>query len=133
MEPIYDFNFVKDLQTRAFLVSAFNAVSECELWPWFKCFDSSNSFMFSTGPEMTKFQTVLFKDPINNYHSGTSYGCVLREIEYIAKNGYEKYKTEHENQVMQETLCLIMKEGEKEFVKENKRQMTYSDLRRLYG
>ena len=107
MEPIiYDFNFVKDLQNRAFLVSAFNSVSECELWPWFKNFDSSNSFfMFSTEPEINKLQTVLFKDPINNNHSGTSYGYILREIEYIAKNGYEMYKVEFsKNREIQDIL-----------------------------
>ena len=34
---------------------------------------------------------------------------------------------------MQTALINIMKEGEKEFVKENKRTMTYSEMRSLYG
>ena len=34
---------------------------------------------------------------------------------------------------MQHLVLNIMKEGEKEFVKENKRFMTYSEMRRLYG
>jgi hypothetical protein len=34
---------------------------------------------------------------------------------------------------MQTIVLNIMKEGEKEFVKENKRCMTYSEMRRLYG
>jgi len=35
--------------------------------------------------------------------------------------------------VIQETLINIMKEGEKEFVRENKRTMTYLEMRQLYG
>jgi hypothetical protein len=32
------------------------------------------------------------KDPINMDHSGSSYGWIMREIEYIAKYGYSKYE-----------------------------------------
>jgi len=35
--------------------------------------------------------------------------------------------------VIQETLINIMKEGEKEFVRENNRKMTYLEMRQLYG
>jgi hypothetical protein len=37
------------------------------------------------------------------------------------------------NLEMQTALINIMKEGEKEFVKENKRTMTYLEMRSLYG
>ncbi len=33
----------------------------------------------------------------------------------------------------QDALINIMKEGEKEFIKANKRTMTYSELRSIYG
>jgi len=87
-----NFDFITDLQNRAFLVSAFNAITNCELWSWFNDFDSSNNFMFSTGSEIDLLRAELSKDPINNFHSGASYGFVLRQMEYIAKNGYETYK-----------------------------------------
>jgi hypothetical protein len=90
-----NFDFINDLQSRAFFVSAFKAITICELWPWFNDFDSSNNFMFSTGAEIDLLRAELNKDPINNFHSGASYGFVLRQMEYIAKNGYEKYKIEY--------------------------------------
>ena len=34
---------------------------------------------------------------------------------------------------LQQAVIQIMKEGEKEFIKENKRTFTYSELRQLYG
>jgi hypothetical protein len=37
------------------------------------------------------------------------------------------------NLEMQTAVINIMKEGEKEFVKENKRTMTYLEMRSLYG
>ena len=34
---------------------------------------------------------------------------------------------------LQQAVIQIMKEGEKEFIKEKKRTFTYSELRQLYG
>lgn len=51
--------------------------------------------MFSTGAEIDLLRSELSKDRVNSYHSGASYGFVLRQMEYIAKNGYEMYKTEY--------------------------------------
>ncbi len=94
-ENIFDFDFVKDKQNRAFLISCANAVSRCELWKWFNDFDSSKNFMFSTGQEIDLLRVELSKDEININHSGASFGFVLRQIEYIAKHGYNMYKTEY--------------------------------------
>jgi len=91
----YNFAFITDLQNRAFLVSAFKAITKCELWPWFNDFDSSDNFMFSSCLEIDLLRAELSKDRVNGYHSGASYGFVLRQMEYIAKNGYEKYKSEY--------------------------------------
>lgn len=94
-ENIFDFDFIKDKQNRLFLISAANAVSSCNLWHWLNEFDSSTNFMFSTGTEIDMLRTALSKDPINANHSGLSFGFVLRQIEYIAKYGYNMYKIEY--------------------------------------
>ena len=91
----FSFSFVKDLHDRALFVSAFNAISECELWYWFKAFDSSSNFMFSTSLELDMLHDVLRKDPINSNHSGGSFAFMMRQMEYIAKNGYENYKSDY--------------------------------------
>jgi hypothetical protein len=51
--------------------------------------------MFSTGQEIDLLRVALSKDEINMNHSGASFGFVLRQIEYIAKHGYNMYKTEY--------------------------------------
>jgi len=57
----------------------------------------------------------------------------------LEKKGMQTVKTllsescDKTNLEMQTALINIMKEGEKEFVKENKRTMTYLEMRSLYG
>jgi hypothetical protein len=36
----------------------------------------------------------MHKDPVNDGHSGASYGCTMRNMEFIAKNGYQAFKAE---------------------------------------
>jgi len=52
----------------------------------------------------------------------------MQEVEKLLSN-----KKPHPPLEMQTALINIMKEGEKEFVKENKRTMTYLEMRSLYG
>jgi hypothetical protein len=52
----------------------------------------------------------------------------MQEVEKLLSN-----KKPHTPLEMQTALINIMKEGEKEFVKENKRTMTYLEMRSLYG
>ena len=33
----------------------------------------------------------MHKDPYNGNHSGSSYGSIMRDMEYIAKNGYDSF------------------------------------------
>lgn len=71
------------------LEDAYQAVSESKRWGFLKREDvpGKNGFMFSDWPEL--------KD-INLYmgyggHSGASYGWTMREMEYIAKKGWDAY------------------------------------------
>ena len=52
----------------------------------------------------------------------------IQAVETLLSESNDKTNLE-----MQTALINIMKEGEKEFVKENKRTMTYSEMRSLYG
>ena len=87
------FEFVKDEQYRKFLQSAHNAITICELWTWFQTYspDPNRGFMWSTSPELRKLNEQMHKDPYNGNHSGSSYGSIMRDMEYIAKKGYDKF------------------------------------------
>ena len=53
--------------------------------------------MFNSTPELNKISEQMWKDPINNNHSGGSYAFVMRQMEYIAKNNYNNYKNNYNN------------------------------------
>ena len=89
-----EFDFVRDESTKEFLKSAHRAISLCELWDWMRIYTPppNTGFMWSKAPELDKLKQQMWKDPVNGYQSGASYGFIMREMEYIAKNGYENYK-----------------------------------------
>jgi hypothetical protein len=89
-----EFDFIKDNNYRDFLKSAHKAISICELWNWIRNYEllPNTGFMWSKTPELDRLNQQMWKDPINGYHSGGSYGAIMRDMEYIAKNGYEKFK-----------------------------------------
>lgn len=86
-----EFEFVKSNFKREFLKSAHKAISTCELWEWLRMYipPENKGFMWSSTPELDQINNELWKDPINENHSGSSYGMVMRSMEYIAKNGYD--------------------------------------------
>jgi hypothetical protein len=92
-----EFDFVKDESIRTFLKSAHRAINLCELWNWLRIYQPKHDrgFMWSKTPELDRLNKQMMKDPINNEHSGSSYGFIMREMEYIAKNGYNNYKNKN--------------------------------------
>ena len=92
-----EFDFVKDKFTKEFLKSAHRAISLCELWNWMRIYEpqADRGFMWSKTPELDRLNQQMFKDPINSEHSGSSYGFIMRQMEDIAKNGYENFKNRY--------------------------------------
>ena len=88
------FEFVVDDTIRDLLKSTHKAISLCELWDWMRIYTPppNAGFMWSKTPELDRINKQMWKDPINSGHSGSSYGFIMREMELIAKKGYENYK-----------------------------------------
>ena len=89
-----EFDFVRDKSTKEFLKSAHKAITLCKLWDWMRIYQPppNKGFMWSKTPELDRLNQQMWKDPINENHSGYSYACIMRNMEYIAKNGYKKFK-----------------------------------------
>jgi len=89
-----EFEFAKSWDL-PYLKSAHKAITTCELWDWLKNFEpqEDRGFMFSKDvPELDRLNEEMYKDPVNGGHSGASYGCTMRCMEYIAKHGYQAFK-----------------------------------------
>lgn len=88
------FEFVDEMG-RAYFISAHRTITQCELWDWLRDFepDPDRGFMFTSGvPQLDRIKHTLFLDPVNSGHSGASYAVTMRNMSYIAKNGYEAFR-----------------------------------------
>lgn len=76
--------------------TAFDAITQLELWPFMKNFNEK-SFMFSSSPEI---QRIYNQIKLLGYtgHSGSSFGFIMREMEYIGKHGLNKFEEEYKTQ-----------------------------------
>jgi len=73
--------------------TAFNAITQLELWNYMKNF-SGESFMFSKDEEVMQIYRKI--EQLGYYgHSGASFGCIMRTMEYIAKNSLAAFEAEY--------------------------------------
>ncbi len=71
------------------LDDAYKAVTLAKAWDWLKqdTTPGPDGFMFCTHPMMNKIN----KHIKYSGHSGSSYAVVMRDMEFIAKNGWDEY------------------------------------------
>jgi hypothetical protein len=84
--------------SRPYYKSAHQAISRCELWNWLKNYKPNHEkgFMFTRNvPELDRLSKEMLKDPVNDGHSGSSYACTMRSMEFIAKHGYLAFKASY--------------------------------------
>jgi len=81
----------------AYLENAHTAISRCELWEWLRTFDppSGQGFMFCNTPELARITVEMNKEDIAGGHSGASYGCTMRAMQFIAIHGFAQYKADY--------------------------------------
>jgi hypothetical protein len=70
---------------------AYDAVTAAEAWSKMASF-TGESFMFSGEPWLGNVQTHM---KLMDQHSGSSYGCTMRVIEKIARDGWDAYVAEY--------------------------------------
>ena len=82
-----DFSIINDFM-RETLQYDYNAINSIPgAWDALRNHDPNSSFMFHTrGPIWSTIESK-----ISDAHSGASAAISLRNMEYIAKNGWEKY------------------------------------------
>ena len=88
------FSFLKCPSTISMYKDAHQAISRCELWDWLSRFDPGDGgFMYGDKPpELERINAMIHSGPIG--HSGSSYGTTMRNMQYIAKHGYDRYREE---------------------------------------
>jgi hypothetical protein len=89
-----DFTFIKDTHSRNLVINGHHAVSRCEAWDFLKNFTPNNNdgFMFTNHPKVYEIGNMMESCPHPPGHSGCSFAWTMRQLESIAKDGYEDYK-----------------------------------------
>ena len=88
------FNFIQDSTFKTCLEDAYDAVDEMELWEYLQN-NLFHSFAYYNGPDVQLHFELLKKADRRNLHSGASYGITMRNIEQIAKNGFDQWKEDY--------------------------------------
>lgn len=86
------FNFIP-YEQRQMYETAFNAITQLELWTFMRNFNDE-SFMFSSSPEVMRIYKKIEELGYNG-HSGASFGCTMRAMEYISKNSVSAFQREY--------------------------------------
>lgn len=88
------FNFVTNVMERTVLMDAYDAVNELNLWEYLKE-NTFESFTYYNGPNQKLHDQLLEKADKSNIHSGASYGITMRNMEKIAKEGFDVWKQKY--------------------------------------
>ena len=78
---------------RIMYTTAYDAITKLELWNYIKNFNE-DSFMFSNSPKIMRIYNKIEELGYTG-HSGASFGYIMRNMEYIAKYGIEKFAQEY--------------------------------------
>ena len=103
--PRGDFSFIQDSMTRTMLQEAWTAVEKVDAWNDLKSQDvpGEGGFMFSRHPVVQKISDALVD---TTGHSGGSWGWTMRQMQSIAKNGWEEYVSAHMIRVSDDNRIL---------------------------
>ena len=85
------FEFI-DSNSRIMYTTAHFAISQLELWEYMK--KDMESYAFSSYPEVYRIYTKIEQLGYNG-HSGASFGCTMRAMQFIAQNGYDKFREDY--------------------------------------
>ena len=84
-----DFSFIRDEIDKRLLTNIYRAVERERLWDFLKAGPSGGAFMFSE--EGNERLSGVSKAVEDDGHSGASFACSLREIQFIARHGWDAY------------------------------------------
>ena len=91
-----DFNFIDNEMTKICMINGCWTLDRTGLWEWLKDYevDEERGFMFSSSTELTTIELIMESKsaPERVSHSGASFAFTMRNLHYIAKNGFDAYK-----------------------------------------
>jgi len=86
----HNYSELFDENDAGMLEDADKAITECGLWDWLRDYnpEDGKGFMFSNHPNLDRINNAMKYGG----HSGSSYGWTMRQMEYIAKHGWDLFE-----------------------------------------
>lgn len=89
------FDYVSNLNDRELYINAYQAITITEMWDFMKQDPGNDGYMFSQHPKVQIIgakMNELFGGYNKNPHSGCSFACTMRAMQYIAQKGELAFK-----------------------------------------
>ena len=112
------FDFIPEGE-RSMYSTAFDAITQLELWPFMKNFEGK-SFMFDSYPEVDRISERINKLGYG-LHSGASFGCMMRTMEYIGKNGFNMFEEDYKKGVQTKEEYILFQAEQRRIREEHTR------------
>ena len=87
-----EFKYISSYNDRVMMTNAWQAITLTETWDFVK--QDIDSFMFSLEPQISIISKKMEELGYNG-HSGSSFGWVMRNMQYIAQHGEAKFHEEY--------------------------------------
>ena len=87
------FDFI-DISDRIMFTTAHFAISLLELWDYMKKDPGDEGYMFSNDDEVARISDKILYLGYDG-HSGASFGCVMRSMQFIAIHGYDSFREKY--------------------------------------
>ena len=85
------FDYIKNNSEKRMLQTAYQAINILELWDYMKQNPGPNGFTFSHDVRVRKIYNKIEELGYQG-HSGSSFGCTLRDMQIIAQKGEKEYR-----------------------------------------
>jgi hypothetical protein len=85
------FDYIKSNSEKRMLQTAYQAINILELWPYMKEDPGPNGFAFCGDDRVYKIYNKIEEIGYQG-HSGSSFGCVLRDMQFIARSGEKEFR-----------------------------------------
>lgn len=90
MQQTPEFESIYEPFEATMLKDAYQAITACDLWDWMRVFrpKDGEGFMFANHPNLDRINEAMKYGG----HSGASYGWTMRQMESLAKIGWDEHK-----------------------------------------
>ena len=89
-------DFIHEDEHKKMLKTAYDAITQLELWDWITDEEPEAGFMFSNDPNIRRIYNKIEELGYSS-HSGSSFAMTIRQIQFLARYGIDTFRQEYLN------------------------------------